>query len=151
LFLEYLRKNGQKEWDPRRIGRALVEKYGKSIERMRMRYGENLHWEYRGIRLRPIQQTLDSVPVVPVVPSTSTPYPIRSYRSGDSGNKGNNKNTRADCDEDNKKHDDKPDENSTPLFPLEIQDGYFAQNILAELLKNGIYFSPSPGKYRLVQ
>ncbi len=151
MFLEYLRKNGQKEWDVRRIGRALIEKYPKQIERMRVRYGENLHWEYRGIRKRPIQQTLDIVPVVPIVPIGLTSIPHMEKRILTSGNNGNNENTRADCDEDFSKHDDKNLQFSESLFPLEIGNGYFAQNVLAELLEKGVYMHSESGKYRLVK
>jgi phage/plasmid-associated DNA primase len=151
LFNEFLLKNGQKEWDVRRIGRSLFEKYPKQIFKTKKRFGEITVWEYRGIRIREKQQTLDSVPIVPIVPIVSTPIPTHIKQSETSRNNRNNRNTRVDCDEENKKHDDKPVENSTPLFPLEIGDGYFAQNVLAELLKKGVYFSPMPGKYRLVQ
>lgn len=71
MFNEYLIKNGQKEWDVKRIGRALLEKYGKAIERHKRRFGEDLVWEYRGIRQKSEQTTIP-VPIVPNVPDTTS-------------------------------------------------------------------------------
>lgn len=63
LFKEYLLKNGQKEWDNKRIGRNITERFEKQIERHKRRHDDDIIWEYRGIRLKDKQQTL-SVAVV---------------------------------------------------------------------------------------
>lgn len=114
MFNEYLSKNGQKEWDVKRIGRTLMEKYPKMIERHKRRFGETIVWEYRGIKVKPKQTELNFVADVPDVAdlsSSTISYNKRNLKNGTST-------TSATIDE---VSTDLLTTNQRPSFPLETE------------------------------
>lgn len=112
MFNEFLLKHGQKEWDIKRVGRVLLEKFPRQIERHQRRIDvENRIWEYRGIRLKE-QEKLPVTNVTNVTDISSSPLYIE------------NEVKPSVTMVTSMTHNDKATEDSTPkdqpTFPLEV-------------------------------